>query len=212
MSPPRGPRVFRPNGRKCHRHNTELSKHLYCPSQARCDNGGCFIHQNIRMCHRKMSDCLALWLFFWHHFLFMRYSNRKRICWEEFVNSLVIRFHRFYQRAIKWQCWNVRHACLWFPPRNDETLNTRFIDLGSSLGFISNRFQTTFRLIPQGHEESLQVNDLQKANAACISDHLPLGFKTRIIKLRWWLLDHFGSLFWEKNPFSVLMLSQFSFV
>ena len=100
---------------------------------------------------------------------------------------------------------------MWFPPRNDETLNTRFIDLGSSPGFISNRFQTTFRLIPQGHEESLQVNDLQKANAACTTDHLPLGFKTRIIKLRS-LLDHFGFLFWEKNPFSVLMLSQFSFV
>ena len=35
--------------------------------------------------------------------------------------------------------------------------------------------------------ESLQVNDLQKANEACISDHLTIGFRTQdagIIKLR----------------------------
>ena len=84
--------------------------------RARCDNWvWAFIHQNIRMCHRKMSDCLALWLFFWHHFLFMRYSIRNRICWEEFVNSLVIRFHCFYQRSNGGVEMSDMHACGFLP-------------------------------------------------------------------------------------------------
>ena len=76
---------------------SELSKHLYCSwCDVWCGSGRGFIHQNIRMCHRKMSDCLAFVDCFWHHFLFMRYSIRNRICWEEFVNSSVIRFHHVF--------------------------------------------------------------------------------------------------------------------
>ena len=52
---------------------------------------------------------------FWHHFLFMRYSIRNRICWEEFVNSLVIRFHCFYQRSNGGVEMSDMHACGFLP-------------------------------------------------------------------------------------------------
>lgn len=114
MSPSREPRVSGPNGRNCHHHITELSKHLYCSEPGATTESE---PSSIKILECVTEKCLIVSPCdcFWHHFLFMRYSIRNRICWEEFVNSLVIRFYCFYQRSNGGVEMSDMHACGFLP-------------------------------------------------------------------------------------------------
>ena len=137
----------------------------------------------------RLVDC------FWHHFLFMRYSIRNRICWEEFVNSSVIRFHPVFisdqMAVLKCQICMLVVSSPWWWDTEYQIHWPWLVSPRFYLKQVSNHF-SPHSSGPWG--VSPKVNDLQKVNAACTTYHPPLGswpmdrnYKIKIIIRSLWI-------------------------